>query len=195
MVMLLTAGCCSLEANHITGLTLPLNNSFVRQLLENYLPIAIGTLIEPFWLILNRHLCMLQPFDSLRKGCMKARDSINLNYTSLPPQFIVWKALRRGHLLLPMICTMTLLANLPSVALNGLFFEDQVRRTSILNYSQQYTLQFVALNGSGEPFIQDRGGTLEPFYIATSNVTANTSMPPWTDDEFFYLPFTPPQNS
>lgn len=179
----------------LLGLNLPSDNSFIRQLLENYLPIAIGTFIEPFWLILNRHLCLLQPFESLRKGSKKAMDSVGLDYSSLPPQFVVWKALRRGHFLLSMICAMTLLANLLSVALNGIFFEGQVQGTNSIKYAQPYVLHFVALNGSGEPFIQDRGGTMEPFYVATSNVTANTPMPPWTDDEFFYLPFTPPQTS
>jgi Protein of unknown function (DUF3433) len=127
-------------------------------------------------------------------------DSIELEYSSLPPQFVIWKALRRGHPLLAAICGMTLLANVLSVALNGLLFEDTVQSATPGVFDQPHSLHFVALNGSGIPFssaasvpgfpsVSTNGVTFEPLYVATSNVTAKTPMPPWTDDHYFYLPF------
>jgi hypothetical protein len=178
------------DANFL-GLPLPSQNRFVRQLLENYLPTAVGTLIEPFWTVLNRHLCMLEPFDSLRKGKKKAKDSLGLDYSSLPPQFAIWKALRRRHPLLATVCGMALLANILAVALSGLFFESTVQNQISQSFALPYALHFNALNGSAPPFIQDRSGNLEPYYVAVSNLTAHTPMPPWTDDDFFYLPFVP----
>jgi hypothetical protein len=171
------------------GFSLPTQNQLVRQLLENYLPTAIGTFIEPFWMVLNRHLCMLQPFDSLRMSKRLAKDSIDLDYSSRPPQFVILNALRRGHRLLAAVCGMTLLANVLSVALSGLFFENIVMSTAQHQFSQPYNLHFESLDGGGAPFIQNKGGVQEPFYIAMSNVTAQTDMPPWTDDQLFYLPF------
>jgi hypothetical protein len=175
---------------YLLGFSLPTQNQSVRQLLENYLPTAIGTFIEPFWLVLNRHLCMLQPFDSLRMSKMRAKDSIGLDYSSRPPQFVIINALRRGHILLAAVCCMTLLANVLSVALSGLFFENSVLSATNYRFSQPYDLHFEALDGAGAPFIEDGGGVMEPFYIAMSNITAQTDMPPWTDDRFFYLPFS-----
>jgi hypothetical protein len=179
-----------LSAN-FKGLALPSQNRFIRQLLENYLPTAIGTLIEPFWTVLNRHLCMLEPFDSLRKGRKRAKDSLGLDYSSLPPQFAIWKALRQKHFLLATVCGMALLANVLAVALSGLFFESTVQNQVRQSFTLPYSLHFNALNGSAPPFIQDRSGNLEPYYITNSNLTAHTPMPPWTDDKFFYLPFVP----
>jgi hypothetical protein len=180
----------NLHANFL-GLPLPSQNRFVRQLLENYLPTAVGTVIEPFWTVLNRHLCMLEPFDSLRKGQKKAQDSLGLDYSSLPPQFAIWKAIRQRHPLLAIVCGMALLANMLAVALSGLFFESSVQNQINQSFTLPNLLHFNALNGSAPPFIQDPSGNLEPYYIAVSNLTAHTPMPPWTDDNFFYLPFVP----
>ncbi|KAF2437075.1 hypothetical protein EJ08DRAFT_623554 [Tothia fuscella] len=171
------------------GLPLPSSNRFVRQLLESYLPTAIGTFIEPFWLVLNRHLCSLQPFESLRKGHSKAQSSVGLEYSSLPPQLVIGKALSRKNFLLAAVCTMTLLANVLAVALSGLLFENSVKHPVQTRFGRSYNAQFQAINGSAPAFVA-KGGTIEPFYIATSNQTAHTPLPPWTDDKVFYLPFS-----
>ncbi|KAK6440034.1 hypothetical protein LTR95_003733, partial [Oleoguttula sp. CCFEE 5521] len=57
------AACLTLFVRSTTnnGIALPSQNTIVRQILENYIPIAIATLMEPFWLVLNRQICMLQP--------------------------------------------------------------------------------------------------------------------------------------
>jgi hypothetical protein len=172
------------------GLPLPSNNRFVRQLLENYLPTAIGTLIEPFWVVLNRNLCALQPFEALRKGRMGPQDSIGLDYASLPPQLVIGKALSRKNLLLAAVCFMTLLANVLAVSLSGLLFEDTVNHPVASLFKQPFDLKFQPLDGAAGAFVQAQGGTVESFYIATSNQTAHTELPPWTDSKNFYLPFT-----
>lgn len=167
----------------------------MRQLVENYIPTAIATLIEPFWLVLNRLLCMLQPFEELRRGRAPPQQSIGLDYSSLPPQFVIWKAFRSGHTVLAAVCGMTLLANVLAVAFSGLFFENTVEVPLISTFSRPYDLQFQPLNGSAGPFDARSGAldevTSDPFYIATSNLTAKTPMPPWTDDRYAYLPFVP----
>lgn len=178
------------ELTVLQGLPLPSQSRFVRQLLENYLPTALGALIEPFWLVLNRHLCLLIPFDSLRKGQQQAEKSISLQYNSLPPQMMIWEAIRNQHFLLGSVCSMALLANLLSIALSGLFNEAEVLLKTSNDFNEQYSMHFVALNGSGPPFTTSSGGTLEPLYIALSNVTAQTPLPPWTDRNRFYLPFS-----
>lgn len=171
------------------GLPLPSSSRFVRQLLENYLPTAIGTFIEPFWVVLNRHLCFLQPFDEMRQSRKKSKKSLSLEYSSLPPQLTIIKAFSNGNILLGVVCTMALLANGLAISLSGLFFEDSVNFGTPAVFKPEYSFQFNPLNGSAEPFISENKQSLESVYIATSNRTANTSLPAWTDSQRFYFPF------
>lgn len=96
----------------------------MQNLLENYIPTAIATLIEPLWVLINRLLCLLQPIEELQSGKAKAKSSIDLNYSSLPPQLVLFKALRTGHLIVATVCFMALLANVLSIAFAGLFHHD-----------------------------------------------------------------------
>jgi hypothetical protein len=181
---------------NILGLPLPSSTRFVRQLLESYLPTATSTFIEPFWLVLNRHLCILQPFEALRKNQKNAKDSISLDYSSLPPQFTIIKAIRNGHYLLSAVCSMALLANLLAFAFSSLFKEGASYSWEPQAYSHPFDLKFKPLNGSATPFTQDEKSVSGQFYVAMSNLTAHTPMPPWTDDNFVYMPFStaPRQN-
>lgn len=92
----------------------------MQNVLENYIPTAIATLIEPLWVLINRLLCMLQPIEELQDSKAKAKDSIDLNYSSLPPQLVFFKALRAHHFVLAIVCSMALLANVLSVTFAGL---------------------------------------------------------------------------
>ncbi|KAF2665477.1 hypothetical protein BT63DRAFT_66774 [Microthyrium microscopicum] len=173
------------------GLPLPSQNQIIRQLIENYLPTAVGTLIEPFWVVLNRNLCLLEPIDSLRKGQQSGENSIALDYSSLPPQFVFWKALKRKHILLAMVCFMSLLAHVFAIALSALFFENTVFHSTTAAYSSPYSLHFVPLDGLAVPFTPEAKGFSEPFFAGMSNDTAHTLMPSWADKNWFYLPFIP----
>ncbi|KAF2208689.1 hypothetical protein CERZMDRAFT_21948, partial [Cercospora zeae-maydis SCOH1-5] len=181
------------RSNH--GLALPSTSTFVRQLVENYVPIALATLIEPFWLLLNRYLSILQPFEELRRHRASASRSIDLDYSSLPPQFLFVRALRARHFVMVLVCFMVLLANGLSVALSGLMYEGQQVVPIGAEFMPVKAARFRALNGTGMPFNADgvaqtlQGGmTNEPFYRMMSNLTADTPLPPWTDDANAYVP-------
>jgi hypothetical protein len=189
VALLVLIAAIFINITHNNGLPLPSSNRFVRQLLENYLPTAVGTLIEPFWVVLNRHLCSLQPFEALRRGKADFRRSIEQDFTSLPPQLVIGKAIALRNYLLATVCGMSLIANVLSVALSGLFFERSVDLSVAAQFGQQLSSKFAVLDGTARPIAQVRGGTVEPFYIATSNQTANTPLPPWTDNSLFYQPF------
>lgn len=188
LLVLIAAVFVNISRNN--GLPLPSSNRFVRQLLENYLPTAVGTLIEPFWVLLNRHLCSLQPFEALRRGNAGYRGSIAQDFTSLPPQLVIGKALAGKNFLLATVCGMTLLANVLSVSLSGLFFESTVNLDTSSQFALEFNAKFTSLNGSAAAISQVRGGTVEPFYVSASNQTARTPLPAWTDDSVFYLPFS-----
>ncbi|KAM3417463.1 hypothetical protein BST61_g5708 [Cercospora zeina] len=175
------------------GLALPFQSTFMRQLLENYIPIALATFIEPFWLILNRLLCLLQPYEQLRKGNSRACRSVDLDYSSLPPQFLFWRAARAKHWLIFLLCFMVLSANVLSIALSGLMYEDAKGVSEDVKLGVPRTSAFVNLNGLGLPFNTllegnwQGGTTSDQFYRLMSNLTADTPLPPWLDEEYTYL--------
>ncbi|KAF2455493.1 hypothetical protein BDY21DRAFT_66539 [Lineolata rhizophorae] len=167
------------------GLLQPPGNDFVKQLLTNYLPLAVATFLEPIWVVINRLICLLQPFEQLRTGRARARRSIALDSTSLPPQLVFWKALRSGCLLLAVVCGMALLANILAIAFSGLFFVGGHAVPAASNFTQSL-LPRVANSENLAP----ANGSLDQFYYVRGNLTSGALLPQWTDKKFFYLPFT-----
>ncbi|KAL5372989.1 hypothetical protein DPSP01_013091 [Paraphaeosphaeria sporulosa] len=191
----------------LNGVALPSQNNFVQNLLENYIPTAIATLIEPIWVLMNRLLCLLQPIEELQDCNAKAKDSIDIDYASLPPQLVVWKALRARHLTLGAVCSMALLANLLAVAFAGLFNHQVVDIQTELHLDPPFDLKFVSIDGSigpkglemsGSDFASGAyhgGNGRDQFLALESNYTRNTSLLAWTDKRFFYLPFVSPMHA
>lgn len=105
-----------------------------------------ATFIEPVWTILNRNLCLLEPFEELRKGQAKASKSIGAKYTSVPPQLAVWRALRAGHYILAAVCLVAVSSNVLAVALSGLLNESPATVFVPVISSQSLLPRF---NGSG----------------------------------------------
>lgn len=174
----------------------------MRQILENYIPTALATLIEPVWILLNRLLCMLQPLEELRGGNAVANRSIDADYSSLPPQLVIFKAFRSSHFKLAAVCTMALLANLLAVAFSGMFDERSALVPQTLQLTPPYQARFVDVNGTVSPLLSILkrhdmklsgaywGGLgINQFMVAESNYTTKNPLPAWTDHEFMYVPF------
>ncbi|KAI9662790.1 MAG: hypothetical protein M1829_006134 [Trizodia sp. TS-e1964] len=172
------------------GLPLPSSSIFIKGLVLNYIPTAISTLMEPLWVVLNRILCLLQPFEDLRRGNASAATSINSSYSSLPPQLVFWKAFWSRHYLLTAVCGMALIANLLAVSLSGIFQESQVDIFTPFEFSQPYLPKFKELHNVGKTVITDYERNY--YYIANSNITRGNSLTPWTTNYTFLLPFQPP---
>ncbi|KAH7396348.1 hypothetical protein BKA66DRAFT_409716 [Pyrenochaeta sp. MPI-SDFR-AT-0127] len=186
---------------HVNGLPLPSTNSIVQNLLENYIPTAIATMIEPMWILVNRLLCMLQPLEELQRCNAPAKKSIDIDYSSLPPQLVVIKAFKSRHFVLAAVCSMALLANLLAIAFAGLFNQSMVDIRRPASLYPPYDSKFVSINGSIGPHekLASIGSTTasgayqggkgeDQFLIAESNYTNGTPLPAWTDDTMFYLP-------
>ncbi|OAL49498.1 hypothetical protein IQ07DRAFT_568465 [Pyrenochaeta sp. DS3sAY3a] len=174
------------------GLPLPSRNPVVLNLVVQYLPTAIATLIEPMWILINRLLCVLQPFEELRGSNASASKSISMNYTSLPPQLTILKAFRAGHLILGSVCIMALLANLLATSFAGLIFQDTISIEYPTLFTIPYEAQYKEITGfSGlTPIISYKGGSgEEQFLISDSNYTRNTTLPSWVDNAAMYRPF------
>ncbi|KAF2021412.1 hypothetical protein BU24DRAFT_417075 [Aaosphaeria arxii CBS 175.79] len=186
-----------------SGIVRPSDSAVVRQILENYIPTALATLIEPIWILVNRLLCMLQPLEELRHGRAYARRSLDLNYSSLPPQLVIFKALRSSHFKLAAVCLMALLANVLAVAFSGMFNEQSIQINHGTIFNAPYMSKFVSVDGQIGPNIGRTklseyeptgawagGDGLDIFLSVESHYQAGTALPPWTGDKYFYIPYT-----
>ena len=133
---------------------------------------------------------MLQPYEQLRRGHEMPGRSITLDYASLPPQAVVFRALKNKHVGLALVSLMTILANVLSVAFSGLLTESSVLISQNTDFTA--THQF-PLNGTslGNESLSRNRPSYDSYYVASSSLTAGTPLPPWTDGQFFYLPFEP----
>ncbi|KAL6154620.1 hypothetical protein ACJBU6_06253 [Exserohilum turcicum] len=178
------------------------SSTLMRQIVENYIPTALATLIEPVWILINRLLCLLQPLEELRGGKAAASRSIDADYSSLPPQLVMFKALRSSHFKLAVVCLMALLANVLAVAFSGVFEERSIIVPENLSFVPPYQHKFVSINGTVGPNMPAQQQlTVKPsgaytgglgsnqFLVAESNYTAGTPLPAWTDNRFMYMPF------
>ncbi|GAB7347094.1 hypothetical protein MBLNU459_g3224t1 [Dothideomycetes sp. NU459] len=169
VVVIVVLVCAFVRCREENGLPVPSSSLFVNQLVENYVPMVVAAFYEPVWVVVNRLICMLQPFEQLRRA-------------------VVGRALRAGHMSLALICIMALLANVLSVAFSSLLFEDTAAVVVSANFSRPYKFP---INGStlGNASFVDNQRVYDQFYVAMSNLSAGTPLPPWTDESFFYIPF------
>lgn len=158
--------------------------------LTNLIPTLFATVIEPFWIVLNRLLCILQPFHDLRSGKAKPMPTIEARYTAVPPQLAFWQALRAKHFLLALVCIVSLSTNVLAVTLSGLFEE---KPTKVLIPGT--TKASLAPEIIGEPNLSmNLGGATvitysDAFYAAMANQSGQASLPPWAGKSRYYLPF------
>ncbi|KAL8919549.1 MAG: hypothetical protein Q9208_006741 [Pyrenodesmia sp. 3 TL-2023] len=71
------------------GLPLPSNRTIVNQMVLKFVPTALAMFLKPFWLLLNRLLCVLKPYQALAKADATSAASLDIKYTSLPPQLTI----------------------------------------------------------------------------------------------------------
>lgn len=159
------------------------------------------------WILFNRLLCMLQPIEELQGCNARGKNSIDLDYSSLPPQLVIMKALRSRHFVLAAVCAMALLANLLAVTFAGLFNQVTIDMQHATTLDPPFNFKFVPINGSiglinghvlGSITTSGayRGGTGEDhFLVADSYLRQGTALPAWTDKRTFYLPFFPEQEN
>lgn len=163
------------------GLDIPSRSPILTQMILNYLPVVFATVLEPFWTLLNRKLCILKPFDALRGGEARASQSIDLKYTSLPPQLIISRAFKSRHFLLVAVCGIGLSTNFLAVALNALMGTRLLVIDSdgvfLSTYVPSIDLSFGKSIGS------------DHLYIAAANFSHGAPLPSWVTRDRFFLPF------
>ncbi|EGR49633.1 uncharacterized protein TRIREDRAFT_77254 [Trichoderma reesei QM6a] len=173
------------------GLVRPSTNFEVNQLLTSYLPTIFSTVVEPFWVMLNRYLCLLQPFYDLTSGRGTAKRTIDARYTALPPQLALWRAFRSGHLLLGSICIIALLANVLAVGLGAIFNDSPTQKVYpvVMTPVKQAKFDQTGVQNVTSKWIAGLPDNYEdPMYTLMANWSSGAPLPPWTTAEFTYLP-------
>lgn len=165
----------------LDGLALPSNNPIFSQITLNYVPVLFATLLEPFWTLLNRKLCLLKPFEALRGGEAKASQSMDLRYTSLPPQLTIWRALKARHFLLVAVCVVGLSANALAIVLSALLQS----RIAVIAYNGTFLNSFSPSINQ----IPSETSSSDHLYIAAANFSHGASLPAWVSRDLYFLPF------
>ncbi|KAF4584433.1 hypothetical protein GQ602_005806 [Ophiocordyceps camponoti-floridani] len=155
---------------------------------ERYIPTIYGTMAYSFWLILNRHLCTLQPFRDLCAGNAPPSRSIATTYSAIPPSLTLWRAFKARHWVLTMLCSVALLGRLLGISLGTLFNENRgivayPRRFEPLTasgFNDRSLVDFHRLNQGHTPIYD--------VYNLYANVTTGAPLPPWVSIDYFFQP-------
>ncbi|KAI1840277.1 hypothetical protein JX266_013530 [Neoarthrinium moseri] len=173
------------------GLPRPSEKFEVLQILENYIPTIYATSLAPFWALLTRTFCFVQPFRMLQRGRLQPRSTIESKYTALLPQLNIGRAIRSRHYILACLCSATLLVDIFAVALGGIFNESTVQVQYPVLFSQERQLLPVR-----ETLIPDRRGAYvstgygDHFEVLFNNLSIHTDLPSWTTPVAYFLPFS-----
>ncbi|KAF3933004.1 hypothetical protein ABW20_dc0105041 [Dactylellina cionopaga] len=172
------------------------NNIFVFQL-YSYIPTAIGTLLEPFWVLLTRYVCVLQPFETLRRGNASAANSLSLKFESVPPALTIFSAMKSRHFFLSILAATALSTNILAISLGALFNPNMVMDPQSVSVRSQYQAEFDAVpfvdtdaivSESSIPAHSFAVGLYDHYYAIYANFTSNTPLPAWTTNDQFFLP-------
>ncbi|RDA91191.1 hypothetical protein CP533_4834 [Ophiocordyceps camponoti-saundersi (nom. inval.)] len=161
----------------------------VKDILEKYLPNFFATMLEAFWILINRHFCLLEPFRQLCAGKARPDRTIETTYSAIPPQLAVWRAVKAHHFVLAMLALTTCLANLLGISLGTLVNE----KTAVFRYSQRFEPTGAPSfnNQSLLNFHNTRQGQVpvnDTFLLYAQTTSTTTPLPPWTSKDYFFLP-------
>ncbi|KAL9104313.1 MAG: hypothetical protein Q9187_008919, partial [Circinaria calcarea] len=177
-----------IEMSWYYGLPIPSENVIVRQILLSYIPTAFATFLEPFWVLLNRLLCILQPFESLNSSRKSSFSPVKLKYTSLPPQFMVQRAWKARSYLLTFVCIVTILANPLAIVLSSLFDIRNVSMAHDVSYRPLFSPRFNDTRYHLASGVFTQEAVQDHYYVELANLTKHTNLPPWISPNFFFIP-------
>jgi hypothetical protein len=170
------------------GLTLPSLNPIIQQVVLNYIPTALGTVLEPSWVLLTRLVCMMRPLEELRNGNARAQRSLLLNYASVPPPLVVRRAMKTRDMFLLILNFTPISANLLTIALSGLSSQGKVYRGRPTTLQPIHVPNFLRPNTSDANTVTlNSYDQNDAFYVAMANFTNQTSLPSWTSQHYYFL--------
>lgn len=129
----------------------------------------------------------------MSQGQAPARVSIDAAYASLPPQFAIWRALKTKRVLLALICSATLLADVLAVSMSALFTTkpvlQNVPHAFVPSSSDSFQSSISEVWHSKHSRTNDSLVDLPFSYLAQGHLAYGLELPPWTVDDWYFRPF------
>lgn len=150
----------------------------------------LGMLIEPLWVVIGMHVCMVWPYQTLQLGQALASKSLTPDFDKTPPHFQFHFPRSGGNMNVSVVATAILLANLLAVAFGGLFSPGTATVTSITNitrFQQPTILAGMVVVDSRSP--QNIYFQNDMYYLLLGSVLSYVRLPKWTTPEFYIFPF------
>lgn len=159
-------------------------NSFWNKALYSYIPIVIGTVMEPALASIGAANCMLGPYQALLEGRGTAK-SLTIDYDKSPPHFQFMRSVKAKNFKLAALSMAILLANLFAVALTGLFSPIRIPLEISTRVSSPSTLSV-----AGE-FLDN---THDMYYLLVDHLSHARQPPEWTSTDYYIIPFSTVDN-
>ncbi|KAI1457939.1 hypothetical protein F4805DRAFT_457381 [Annulohypoxylon moriforme] len=175
-----------------------LSNVNPASIVTTFLAVLIGL----WWGSLETTLRRIQPFLSLAKEPVAGDEGLLVSYISSYLLHAVWKASRRGHLVLATVCGGAFLAEIFTIAMSSVWnrepgsvpFQVDVQRQLELRSVPQLseaTLQFTSHAGNyKQTALASLFSNLRTSWIygAAVQITLNGSQPAWSSDGWSFVP-------
>jgi len=162
------------------GLDPVTNNEIAFQLLFSYLPIIIGTVIGPFWIMIAKYIAVVAPLNVMVIKSRSSAQTISSKVSGLPPGLSLPRVLKSRHWRLAAVSVCIILSNILAVMLSSLFQETYVRVPR--------TTEFIPM-----PYTDFQNRSINdgygPFYTVYSQLALNASATSWANEDYYFRPF------
>ena len=99
-----------------------------------------ASLLEPAFIIINRYVAILQPYNDMHVNSFIPPRSVDAKYATVPPPLAIWRAFKTKHYFLALVCSAALSTSGLAVALGGLIHETAaMNRRSTITEDQLYS--------------------------------------------------------
>jgi len=171
-----------------SGIPLPKGNAFTIQLALSFAPTLFATLLGVYINAICRACSFMSPLQGLRKGNARAKSTLLTAYTALPPPLVFPKALPDRNYLLAALSILSVLSNILTVSIAGLFTQYNANVASTMNFTNSKEPFLSLMKDSDYQDIFDH--QVDPIYTVTANVSGLTKLPTWTTINYGYLPIS-----
>ncbi|KAL8946590.1 MAG: hypothetical protein Q9222_007034 [Ikaeria aurantiellina] len=159
-------------------------NSLKSQVLWQFTPPLVATLIGAVWTVVHRDLCVSEPWIHLSLGA-PASTSLSVNYASRTPYAVLFNASKRHHVFLSFISFVGVTTSILNIVMGGLFSQASSIVSTPIVLSNIYGASALPASAAWNSTDWDMSTALE---LVRTNISDGTPVPPWSTREMFFLP-------
>ncbi|KAI0388910.1 hypothetical protein F5Y17DRAFT_451155 [Xylariaceae sp. FL0594] len=168
---------------------------------------VVAVSIALWWGALETTLRRIQPFLALAgtPPTKSGSEAVSLSYRSSYLLWATWRALRRSHWILALVCTGAFLSEIFTIAMSSLWSRQSGSLPSVVNVTRQLELRHVPHLSTGTSQFTSRAGNYKQdllselfdnvrtswIYGAAVQTSLNGSEPPWSSGGWSFVPYDP----